>query len=194
MCCRTGGGKTRHIQVRWLWIQDAIRDKVVRLRKVRGTENEADMGTKDLDGMTHQRLLQKLPLNPTQCRRLLGLIATANGGSVVEAQMNGNEETLEKFSAQVMIAILIALVTWVLMDALRQKRQLEATALGKTVERGTQTEFNPVNQITVPTNVYCSPGGECYHTSRKCEGLKSVPMDAIRRRRSCVHCVQRNGQ
>ena len=66
--------------------------------------------------------------------------------------MNGNEETLV-ISGQVMIVILIALVTWVLMDALRQKRQLEATALGKTVERGTQTEFNPVNQITVPTNV-----------------------------------------
>ena len=73
MCSRTGVGKTRHIQVRWLWIQDAIRDKVVRMRKVRGTDNEADMGTKDLDGPTHQRLLQKLPLKPTQCRRLLGL-------------------------------------------------------------------------------------------------------------------------
>ena len=83
MCSRTGVGKTRHIQVRCLWIQDAIRDKVVRLRKVKGTENGADMGTKDLDGRTHQRLLQKLPLKPTQCRRLLGLIATANGGSVV---------------------------------------------------------------------------------------------------------------
>ena len=63
MCSRTGVGKTRHIQVRWLWIQDAIRDKVVRLREVRGTDNEADMGTKDLDGPTHQRLLQKPPLN-----------------------------------------------------------------------------------------------------------------------------------
>ena len=93
MCSRTGVGKTRHIQVCWLWIQDAIRDKVVRLRKVRGTDNEADTGTKDLDGPTHQRLLQKLPLKPTQCRRLLDLIATANCGSVVEAQMN-NEETL----------------------------------------------------------------------------------------------------
>ena len=108
--------------------------------------------------------------------------------------MNGNEETLGKFSAQVMIVILKALVMWVLMDALRQERQLEATALGETVERGTQTEFNPVNQITVPTNVHCSPGSECYHTSRKCEGLKNVPMDAIRRRRSCMYCVQRNGQ
>ena len=76
--------------------------------------------------------------------------------------MSGNEETLEKFSAQVMVVILKALVTWVLTDVLRQKRQLEATALGKTVERGTQSEFNLVNQITVPTNVYCSRGGECY--------------------------------
>ena len=41
MCSRTGVGKTRHVQVRWLWIQDAIRDKVARLRKVRGTDNEA---------------------------------------------------------------------------------------------------------------------------------------------------------
>ena len=181
-----GVGKTRDMQVRWLWIQDAIRDKVVRKRKVKGTE--ADMGKKDLDGPTHQRLLQKLPLKPTQCRRLLGLIATANGGSVVEARMSGNEETLGKPSAQVTIVILVALVTWVLMDA------LQSTALGNTADRGTQTELNPVNQITVPTNVYCSPGGECCHTSRKCEGLKNVPMDAIRRRRSCVHCVQRNGQ
>ena len=67
--------------------------------------------------------------------------------------MNGKEETLGKFSAQVMIVILTALVTWVLMDALRQKRQHEATVLGKTIERGTQTEFNPVNQITLPTTV-----------------------------------------
>ena len=99
------------------------------------------------------------------------------------------------FSAQVMNVILIALMTWVLMDALRQKRQLEATALGKTVERGTQTEFNLVHQITIPTNVYfyCSHGFEGCHTSRKCEGLKNVPMDPLRRRRSCMYCVQRNG-
>ena len=91
MCSRIGVGKTRHIQVRWLWIQDAICDRGVRMRKVKGTENEADMGTKDLDGPTHQRLLQNLPLKPSECRRLLGLIAIANGGSVVEAQVDGDE-------------------------------------------------------------------------------------------------------
>ena len=158
--------------------------RVVRLRKVKGTDNEADMGTKDLDGPTHQRQMQKLPLKPTQCRRLLGLIATANGGSVVEAQMDGDKETLGKFFSTSDDCD---------TDSIGDlgpdgKRQLEATALGKTVERGTQTEF------TVPTNVYCSPGGDCYHTSRKCEGLKNLPVDGNRRRRSCLYCIQRNGQ
>ena len=46
------------------------------------------------------------------------------------------------------------------MDGLRQKRQINATLLGKTVDRGTHTEFNPVNQITIPTNVCCSLGGK----------------------------------
>ena len=36
-------------------------------------------------------LVKKLPLKPTNCRRFLGLIARANGGSVVDAQMSGNE-------------------------------------------------------------------------------------------------------
>ena len=65
--------------------------KFVSLREVSGTENVADLGTKYLDGPTHQRLLQKLPFMPTNCRRFLGLIATADGGSVVDAQMSGNE-------------------------------------------------------------------------------------------------------
>ena len=79
-----------------------------------------------------------------------------------------------RFNAQMMIATLVAFVTWVMMDALRQMRKINTTALAKTVGRGTQSEFNPVDQITNPTNVYCSPRGECHHTSRKCEGLESV--------------------
>ena len=74
-----------------------------------------------------------------------------------------------------MIVIPVAFVTWVMLDALRRTRQINTTALAKTVERGTQSEFNPIDQITIPTNVYCSPEGECYHTSRMCEGLQNVP-------------------
>ena len=91
----------------------------MRLRKSKGIEKEADMGTKDLDGPTHQRLLQKLPLKPTQCTRLLGLIATANGGSVVEAQVDGDKGEFWTLSAQILIAILVAFVTFVRWNALR---------------------------------------------------------------------------
>ena len=194
MCSRTGVGKTRHIQVRWLWIQDAIRDNVVRLRQVKGIENEADRGTKDLDGPTHQRLLQKLPLKPTQCRRLLGLISTANGGSVVEAQVDGDEGEFWTFVAQFMIAMLVAFVTCVMCNALRQVRLFNTAAPVRTVERGTQSELNPVDTIVIPTSVYCSPGGESYHTSRECEGPQNVPTNAIKRRRFCMYCVQRDGR
>ena len=94
------------------------------MRKVKGTENEDDMGTKDLDGPTHLRM----------------------------------------FSAQVMIATLVAFVTCVIWNALRQVRLFNTTVPVRTVERGTQSELNPVDSLVTPTNVYCSPGGECYHT------------------------------
>ena len=44
-------GTSRSVAV---WVQDATRDKVVRLE---GIENEADMGTKDVDRPTHLRAL-----------------------------------------------------------------------------------------------------------------------------------------
>ena len=126
-----GVGKTRHIQVRWLWIQDAIRDKVVRLRKVKGTANEADMGTKDLDRPTHQRLLQKLPLKPSQCRRLLGLIATENGACVVEAQVDADEEEFWTFSPQVTIAILVAFVTCAMLERIVSGEVVQHSSSGE---------------------------------------------------------------
>ena len=106
--------------------------------------------------------------------------------------MDGDEGEFWTVSAQTVIAILVAFVTCLMWNALRQVR-LFSTAAG-TVERGTQSEFNTVDSIVNPTSVYCSPGGECCHTSRKCEGLQNVPMNAIKRRRSCMYCVQRDGR
>ena len=103
-------------------------DKPIAMYPPRGEEEAGYMWQMKRAMLLDETSIASLPgtheefSKPTQCRRLLGLIATANGGSVVEARMNGNEETLGKFSAQMMIVIVIALVTWVLMDALRQKR------------------------------------------------------------------------
>ena len=45
---RTGLGKTRHIAVHFLWIQERVRDGSFELKKVRGTSNPADLMTKHL--------------------------------------------------------------------------------------------------------------------------------------------------
>ena len=46
---RTGLGKTRHIAVHFLWVQEKVRDGDLTLRKVRGEHNPADLMTKHLN-------------------------------------------------------------------------------------------------------------------------------------------------
>ena len=49
IAARTGLGKTRHIAVHLLWIQEKVRGKAIELLKCKGTENPADLLTKHLD-------------------------------------------------------------------------------------------------------------------------------------------------
>ena len=137
------------------------------------------MGTKDFDGRTHKRLLQKLPLKPNQCRRLLGLIATVSGGNVLEAQAAGDEGDVWTLSGQVAFAILLAPLTCMFWCALRRATLSNTTLQVRTVERGIQTEHNPFDSTAIPTSVYCYPDGECYHKSRKCEGAYSETDDEM---------------
>ena len=46
---RKGLGKVRHLDCQALWIQDAVRTKRVQLEKVLGTENPADLLTKNVN-------------------------------------------------------------------------------------------------------------------------------------------------
>ena len=49
ICHRKGlGGKTRHIRVRHLWVQNALANRDFQLRKVLGADNPADLVTKHL--------------------------------------------------------------------------------------------------------------------------------------------------
>ena len=55
MVARKGMGKVRHIEVGELWIQDAVRNKVLTVNKVKGDDNPADILTKYIDqGKIHQ--------------------------------------------------------------------------------------------------------------------------------------------
>ena len=54
---RKGLGKVRHIEVRHLWLQQAVRDKKLVLRKVLGKENPSDLLTKGLSIIDIEKLL-----------------------------------------------------------------------------------------------------------------------------------------
>ena len=43
---RRGLGKLRHVELKWLWVQDMVKEGKVEIKKVRGEENVADHLTK----------------------------------------------------------------------------------------------------------------------------------------------------
>ena len=63
MATRFGATKrTRHIELRFLYLQHLIRDGIVKLQKVQGTQNIADLLTKYITSDVLQRHLNKLSL------------------------------------------------------------------------------------------------------------------------------------
>ena len=57
---RRGVGKVRHLETSTLWVQKYVTDKRLRLAKRLGTENEADLCTKDQDAATINKMLNKM--------------------------------------------------------------------------------------------------------------------------------------
>ena len=60
MLHREGIGRAKHIEVGYLWIQEAVRSKRITLRKVGTHSNIADVGTKPLDRATIFKLCKSL--------------------------------------------------------------------------------------------------------------------------------------
>ena len=58
MASRKGVGKVRHVQVRELWLQDAVRKQRVVISKIEGTKNPADVVTKPKSKEYIARLLE----------------------------------------------------------------------------------------------------------------------------------------
>jgi hypothetical protein len=62
---RTGlGGRCRHIKVQYLWIQEKVKSGELKLKKVIGTENSADLMTKAVGGETLDGHLQRMGFYP----------------------------------------------------------------------------------------------------------------------------------
>ena len=63
MASRVGLGKTRHIDVCYLWIQDLTKKSWVKLRKIPGDKNPSDVLTKPKTGKETQELLDCVSLS-----------------------------------------------------------------------------------------------------------------------------------
>ena len=59
---RIGAGKCRHIETKWLWIQQTMNEKKLATRAVKTEENVADIGTKPLDRERIEYLLQRMKM------------------------------------------------------------------------------------------------------------------------------------
>ena len=61
---RRGIGKVRHLDTQYLWIQDARSSRALKFEKVRGSENPADILTKNVEAWRLDKYLAMLSLEP----------------------------------------------------------------------------------------------------------------------------------
>ena len=59
---RRGVGKVKHLETRTLWVQDQVERGRLRVRKIDGEHNQADVLTKYLSGGRLSRFLENLPV------------------------------------------------------------------------------------------------------------------------------------
>ena len=74
---RRGLGRQRHVQTRYLWIQNMVATSAFRILKVKGTENQSDILTKAIDRSTldrHMRSLNVVIRDPSQYQKRTGRI------------------------------------------------------------------------------------------------------------------------
>ena len=53
---RLGMGRMKHVQIKYMFLQQMVKSKLLSLKKVPGTENTADIGTKYLEKATFEKL------------------------------------------------------------------------------------------------------------------------------------------
>ena len=73
---RMGLGKTRHIDVHYLWVQERVRSGDLVLQKVKGTENPADLMTKHLSAPEIHKYMSKIGFEYRDGRAAVTPLAT----------------------------------------------------------------------------------------------------------------------
>ena len=89
--------KTRHIQLKYLFMQDLIRSNIVKLKKVPGDLNPADVLTKHVKLDVLRRHLQRVGLHAARDYTILALHCLHGVTSSAIACCKHSETTLDSF-------------------------------------------------------------------------------------------------
>ena len=99
LATRLGVGKQRHIQTRYLWLQEKIRGHALAVKRLPGERNVGDLGTKHLDAKRMQYLLGLMGLisvarrsGAAQVAVLASCVVTA-GATRRDGEGSGRSET-----------------------------------------------------------------------------------------------------
>ena len=79
---RQGLGKLRHLETGYLWLQDVLTHKRLSIKKVKGTENPADLGTKHLNFDDTEKHLRFLGYGRTEGQHGIALTSTYTKGNI----------------------------------------------------------------------------------------------------------------
>ena len=63
---RKGLGKMRHIQARYLWVQERVHEGHLKITAIKGTQNPADVLTKPVSGQLRKKHLEKIGFVPVR--------------------------------------------------------------------------------------------------------------------------------
>ena len=89
---RVGCGKVKHLSLKQMWFQQAVREKELEIGKVDTLLNLADLGTKALEPSRMDSLMKQLPLE----RKLM---ATLLIGSITMAHQDAMESRLDQLTS-----------------------------------------------------------------------------------------------
>ena len=93
---RAGLGKLRHLNVRYLWVQDQVKRELLGLEKVAGAENPADIATKHFNAEVMKRHLDRMGIRTSGGRARSAPVLGSLGRALTRRGRRGGARSRDK--------------------------------------------------------------------------------------------------
>ena len=199
---KNGPGKMKHVQLKWWYLQDAIRHKMIYMKKIPGEENRSDILTK----ATNKTILDRHggKLNLKNVMTIATLLVTAMAQEDQPQKEDRPQGQITVFKAAMGLATIgLICVMWMgylmgwkivkYFQASRRSWQDQWTQTGDLKEETWMDEnkekaLEDQKSITLAKNVLIfTQSGERYHVNENCRGLREAKH--LWRRTPCRFCV-----